>query len=371
MTTAAMTIRKVEVFPLRVPYRHLVPTKGDPAGQWHGMVLLRVETDGGLVGWGESFAHVPALQRAMVALHQDMVAPIALGRDAGDIDAILHDIQMRHAFFGRGGLIMNAAAALDMALWDIAGRAAGKPLHRLLGGALKTEIPCIASMSPYLDPAVTAACAEAAIARGYRRVKVHERQLEVVQATRRAVGPDVRLMVDVNCHWGLEQAIEVLPALLECDPYWLEDPIWPPENFEALRILKNRFGVRLAGGGDASTAWRFQEMLAHDVLAFAQPDTCTVGGVTEFRRVATLCALKGITVAPHTPFQGPALLASLHLIATLRDDSAYAYSFLDFAGNLYGAAGVPSGGVLKLPDGPGLGLEPDPAFLREYAIKLT
>ena len=368
--SAAMTIRKVECFPLQVPYRHAVATPPAAKPDTHRMVLLRVETEGGLVGWGESFAHVPALQRAMVALHQDAIAPAALGRDAGDIDAIVHDIQFRLAFFGRGGLIMNAVAALDIALWDIAARAAGQPLHRLLGGALKTEIPCIASLSPYLDPAVTAACAQAALARGYTRIKIHERQLEVVQAVRRAIGPDVRLMVDCNCHWGLDQAIAMLPALLACDPYWLEDPIWPPENWAGLRELKRRFGVRLAGGGDVSTVWRFREMLECDVLAFAQPDTCTIGGVTEFRRAATVCALNGVTVAPHTPFQGPALLASLHLISTLRDDSAYAYSFLDFAGSLYGAAGMPKNGVLALPDGPGLGCEPDPGFLAEHAVTL-
>jgi len=332
---------------------------------------MRVETEAGVVGWGESFASTPSVQRAVAALQQDAIASVALGRDAGDIGALVHDIQMRLAFFGRGGLIMNALAALDMALWDIAGRVSGQPLHRLLGGALKTEIPCIASMSSYLDPAAAASVAQEAVARGYRRIKIHERQLEVVQAVRRAVGPDVWLMVDVNCHWELDHAIRMLPALLECDPYWLEDPIWPPENFAGLRELKNRFGVRLAAGGDASTVWRFREMLDQDVLAFAQPDTCTVGGVTEFSRVATLCALKGVTVAPHTPFLGPALLASLHLISTLRDDSAYAYTFLDFAGSPYGAAGMPSHGTLKVPEGPGLGYEPDAGFLSEYRVTLT
>jgi D-galactarolactone cycloisomerase len=370
MKSRAMTIRKIDVVPLLVPYKHPVPAKPGSGADAHRLVLLRVETEDGVVGWGESFAHLPALQRAMVALHEDAIAPAAIGRDAGDIAALVHDIQLGLAFFGRGGLIMNALAALDIALWDIAGRIAGQPLHRLLGGALKTEIPCIASMSPYRDPAAAAACAQEAVARGYRRIKLHERQLEVVQAVRRAVGPDLRLMVDVNCHWELDHAIRILPALLDCDPYWLEDPIWPPENFAGLRELKQRFGVRLAAGGDASTVWRFREMLDQDVLAFAQPDTCTVGGVTEFSRVATLCALKGVTVAPHTPFLGPALLASLHLISTLRDDSAYAYTFLDFPGSLYGAAGMPSQGILKVPAGAGLGYEPDAGFLSEYRIAL-
>jgi L-alanine-DL-glutamate epimerase-like enolase superfamily enzyme len=365
-----MKIARCQALPLRVPFKE--PAGGAAAREAgaHHLVLLKVETDAGVVGYGETFTSVPALQRAMVALLEDAIAPLALGRDPADIAALTHDIQSRFAFFGRGGLLTNALAALDIALWDIAGRVSGQPLYRLLGGARKTEIPCIASLNPYLDPAAAAACAEAAVRRGYRRVKIHERQLEVVRAVRDAIGPAVRLMVDVNCHWSLDHAIQVMPALLDQNPYWLEDPIWPPENFAGLRELKNRFGVRLAGGGDASTVWRFRDLLDADVLAFAQPDTCTVGGVSEFTRVATLCALRGVTVAPHTPFQGPALLASLHLIATLPDDSAFAYTFLDFPASMYGTAGVPSGGILAVPQGPGLGVEPDAAFLREHRVAL-
>jgi L-alanine-DL-glutamate epimerase-like enolase superfamily enzyme len=178
-------------------------------------------------------------------------------------------------------------------------------------------------------------------------------------------------MVDVNCHWGFEHAIRILPALMECNPYWLEDPVWPPENFAAMRELKSRFGVRLAGGGDVSTAWRFREMLDADALAFAQPDTCTLGGVSEWTRAATLCALKGVTVAPHTPFQGPALLATLHLVSTIRDDAAYAFTFLDFAASAYGAASTPTNGALKVPQTAGLGYEPDAGFLKEYRVAFS
>lgn len=361
-----MKIKRCEVIPLRVPYRDPGATR-EPGT--HHAVLLKVETEDGVVGYGESFVSQAFLQRAMTALLEDLIAPFAVGRDAGDIDALVHDIQSRVAFFGRGGLLMNALAALDIALWDIAGRTSGQPLHRLLGGAHKAEIPCIASMNSYLDPGAAAKNAAIAVRRGYRRVKIHERQIDVVRAVREVVGPDVRLMVDVNCHWGLDHAVQILPALLACDPYWLEDPIWPPENIDGLRELKNRFGVRLAGGGDASTVWRFRELLDAGVLAFAQPDTCTGGGVTEFMRIARLCALKGVTIAPHTPFLGPALLASLHLIATLRDDSAYAYTFVDVDASMYGSAGIPDGGVLRVPQGPGLGFEPDAGFLREYRIQ--
>ena len=359
-------IRKIDVVPLRVPYKHFVTGAADA----YRMVLLRVETEDGVVGWGESFASQPAVQRALACLIADGVAPAALGREAGDIGALVHEIQHGLAFFGRGGLIMNALAALDIALWDIAGKRAGQPLHRLFGGARKTQIPCIASMSSYLDPKTASAIAEVAKQQGYSRIKIHERQLEVVQAVRRTVGADTWLMVDVNCHWELDHAIRTLPALLECNPYWLEDPVWPPENFTALRELKQRFGVRMAGGGDVSTAWRFRELLDANVLAFAQPDTCTIGGPTEWLRAATLCNQAGVTIAPHTPFQGPALLATLHLAATVSDDCAYAFTFLDFVASLYGAAGTPTKGMLAVPTGPGLGHDPDEAMLREYKVTL-
>src|SRR5262249_54248024 len=149
-------IRKLDVMPLRVPYKHYATGKADTMG----MLVLRVETDDGLVGWGECFSNNLTIQRALAALLEDAVAPAALGRDAGNIGALVHDIQHGLAFFGRNGLIMNAIAALDIALWDLAGKRAGQPLHRLFGGALKTEIPCIASMSSYLDPGAAAAVAQ-------------------------------------------------------------------------------------------------------------------------------------------------------------------------------------------------------------------
>lgn len=370
---SAMKIKAINTIPLRIPFNDPAPADA-LAGQRldaHHLVLVKVETEGGIVGYGEALAYLPVLQRPLVALLNDAIAPLAIGRDARDINGLVHNIQFQLASFGRGGLIANALSALDIALWDIAGRASGQPLHRLLGGNLKAEIPCIASLNRYLDPVAVAERSRAAVERGYTRVKVHERDIEVVRAARKAVGPDVRLMVDVNCHWSIEQAHRVLPELLECDPYWLEDPIWPPENFDGLRELKDRFGIRLATGGDASMAWRFKEILAADCIAFAQPDTCVVGGVTEFCKVAALCALKNVTVAPHTPFQGPAMLASLHVISTLRDDSAYAYTFVEFEASMYGAAGVPSHGMLTVPQEPGLGYDPDPDFLRDYHIKLA
>lgn len=367
-----MKIKSLEAIPLRVPYGvpALNRTSAEQKLDAHYLVLLKVETEDGVIGYGETLTYIPLVQRALVALLEDGIAPLAIGHDATDISALSHEIQFRLASFGRGGLIANALSALDIALWDIAGRVSGLPLHRLLGGAVKTEIPCMAALLPYLDASAIAEGARTAVDQGYGRIKIHERDMDVVRAARNAIGPDVRLMVDVNCHWSAEYAHRVLPELLECDPYWLEDPIWPPENFDALRQLKGRFDISLAAGGEASTAWRFKEILDTDIISFAQPDTCTVGGITEFCKVVTLCALKGVTVAPHTPFQGPAMLATLHLIATLHDDIAYAYNFVEYGSSMYGAAGIPSRGALQLPLGAGLGIEPDQDFLQKHRVTL-
>ena len=368
-----MKIQSIEAIPLKVPYWDLALPRNSNR-EFHGahyLVLLKVQTDDGLVGYGETFSLYPLVQRALVALIEDAMAPVVVGSDAHDISAVSQKIQERFAAFGRGGLIANAMGALEIALWDIAGRRGGLPVHQLLGGAVKTEIPCIAALSSYLDSAIVADCAREAINQGYRRVKIHERDIDVIRAARTAIGPDIPLIVDVNCHWSVEYARQVLPALMECNPHFLEDPIWPPENFDALRQLKNQFDVPLATGADASTVWRFKEILDADVISYAQPDVCTVGGILEFSKVAALCAMKGVTVSPHTPFYGPAMLATLHLLATISDDAGYSCLFVDYGFSICGAAGTPNRGVLQVPQGPGLGFEPNPDFLEKYRVALT
>jgi L-alanine-DL-glutamate epimerase-like enolase superfamily enzyme len=202
-----MIITSIETFPLRIPFR---PGNRPANSAWGrkgqqsvDSLLVRVTTDQGIDGWGESFgfAGVPVTQRAIDAV----IAPMCVGQDATRIGPLMTEIQEKLAVYGRGGPFTHALSAIDIALWDIAGKGAGAPLHRLLGGG-RDELPCYASLDAYADPDLVRADVRKAVDAGFSGVKLHERDLTVIRAGREEAGPDVALMIDVNTAWTLNQA---------------------------------------------------------------------------------------------------------------------------------------------------------------------
>ena len=169
-----------------------------------------------------------------------------IGRDPSGIDALMHDLQQTLHLFGRSGAVMYALSGVDIALWDIAGKVAGKPLYKLLGGADRA-LPAYASLLRCSGPdAVAASCARA-LEQGYRQIKLHEITVPAVQAARDAIGPDVALMLDTNCPWSVEEALAMVAALRPFDLHWLEEPVWPPEDHAGLAKVRAAGAVIAAG----------------------------------------------------------------------------------------------------------------------------
>ena len=265
---------------------------------------------------------------------------------------------------------MFALSGVDIALWDIAGKATGQPLFELFGGARRKQIPTYASLFQCVDKETVAERARAAVDEGYRHVKLHQRGEEDLCAAREAVGPDIAIMMDVNCAWSLDEAREIVPRLKSHDLLWLEEPIFPPEDFRSLAILRTETGIALAAGESACTAFEFQRMIDSAAVNYLQPDVIKVGGITEFRKVLTLAEAQGCTVMPHTPIFGPGLLASLHLLATMPDEClAEFFYYKSIEATLYGDAIRVTNGMMTVPEGPGLGLDPDLNVIKEYEIK--
>jgi len=362
-----MKIRNVETHLVKLPY-----TSGG-TGKWGDMdwstldyVLVRIDTEDGLTGWGDGFGYGAAA--ATKAALDQMIAPGLIGRDAGDIRGLMHELQVQNHIWGRYGITMFALSGIDIALWDLAGKAAGLPLHRLLGGARRLEIPAYASLFKYNDPEVVAERTRAALDDGFRFVKLHETAEPEVRAAREAAGDGVPIMVDTNCPWTPHQALEMALALEPYDLTWLEEPIFPPEDFESLSWLQTETGIPLAAGENACTAFEFQKMIAADAVTYLQPSVTKVGGVTEFAKIVALAEAQGKTVMPHAPYFGPGLLASLHLLSLLPDESlAEVFYYKTLEASLYGDAIVARDGMMTVPEGPGLGLDPDPDVIRDYA----
>lgn len=373
-----MKIARVEAIPVKLPFVQVGPPVmifGRPFTGFE-LCLVRVETDDGLVGWGET----PwGPWRPMKALIDEFIGPASLGREAGDVPAVMLEMQRLTHVIGRYGLTMFALSGLDTALWDIAGKAAGLPLHRLLGGATPQPIPAYISLWVSFkrtrswdwesaDPEVLRDKTRAAVAAGYRHIKLHGTSEPDLRAVRDAVGDQIGIMVDASCRWTLEQAREAASRMAPYGIHWLEEPIFPPEDFAALARLQREGGVPLAAGENACTEYEFRAMFAAGAVTYAQPNVNRVGGVTELRKVAALADAAGVELCPHSFFFGPGFLATLQLMAARPRPGLVEKPGVTLEASLYGDAIEPVDGRFTVPDGPGLGREPDPDVLRACRI---
>jgi len=364
-----MIIARIETFPLRIPFRAGASHGASPTTLGHppavDSLLVRVTTDDGLEGWGEAFGFeaTPLARRAVL----ELIAPLCTGQDATRIGPLMRDVQQRLQVFGRGGTVLHALSAVDTALWDIAGKAAGLPLHRLLGGAAGRDLPCYASLDPYGDPGRVREAVQRATGAGFATLKLHERAAPVVQAARAAAGPGPALMLDVNCPWSVNQALAQAAELREARLAWLEEPLWPPEDYQGLARLRAACGIPLAAGENVATLLDFSRLMAAGAVDFVQPSVAKIGGISELCRIFPVAAAHGVTVMPHTFYHGPGLLAAIQVTAALgTSESLIEWRYSDLEAWPYGTRLAPVGGRIPVPQGPGLGLDPDLAAMRPY-----
>lgn len=366
-----MIIDRVEATALRIPFK---PGNTSDEAAWGDKreaaadsLLVKITTQEGLIGWGETFGFgvVPAAKAAV----DTMIAPLCIGRDAVQIGPLMLDVQKKLHVFGRGGPVMFGISALDIALWDLAGKAANVPVHRLLGGARDDRAQVYASLMRYTEPDLVRAHVRQALDAGYRHLKLHEVELPAIRAARDEAGPDVELMLDVNCPWDLANAKVHAKALAQVRPRWLEEPIWPPENFAGLAALRRSTDIPIAAGENVSTLLEFERLMAEGAVDIIQPSPAKMGGLTEMAKVAALAACHNVTLMVHAFYDGPGLLAAIHATAALGGcDSMVEWRCFDLEAELYGPTFRPVDGWIAVPQTPGLGLEPDQDVIRAYAI---
>jgi L-alanine-DL-glutamate epimerase-like enolase superfamily enzyme len=297
-----------------------------------------------------------------------MIAPLAVGHDAADIEGLHDAIQRRLHIFGRFGITAFALSGLDIALWDIAGKAAGKPLYALLGGARRERLACYASLLRYADVALVARYCERALGEGFDAVKIHEVSEPVIAAARAAVPREAALLLDVNCEWSVGEAIAVGRRLAPMGLEWFEEPVFPPEDGAGQHAVGEACGIPIAAGENCCFVTQFAALFDAQAVRYAQPSVTKVGGVTEFLKVQALAARRGVRLAPHSPYFGPGALATLHLLAALPEEARFEYFYLWTDAALYGQLLAPKQGELALPQGPGLGADPDPDVVRRYRV---
>ncbi|UCD68735.1 MAG: mandelate racemase/muconate lactonizing enzyme family protein [Betaproteobacteria bacterium] len=365
-----MKITNIETIEVRIPY---TAGSASQTSAWGGKewltadaLLVKVSTDSGLTGWGEAFGYnvIPATRVVL----NELVAPICIGTDADDIGSLMLDLYRKLHIFGRGGPVIYALSGLDMALWDIAGKAAGQALHRMLGGKRRDQVNAYASLVRYVEPDQVASNVARACDLGFRGIKLHEITVPAVASARQAAGPDVAIMLDVNCPWTCDEAIEMARQLRQYDLAWLEEPVWPPEDHASLAIIREQGGIPIAAGENAATLQQYRHLFEAGALDVVQPSPAKSGGVSGLRDVFALAGEFGVRVVPHSFYEGPGLLSAIHCCAALASEPLVEWRFFDCEARLYGDDVVPAGGKFVVPDAPGLGREPDPDVIERYRV---
>jgi D-galactarolactone cycloisomerase len=363
-----MKITRVEPILIAVPYEHGGPKPMRPLGPWTHMetLFVRVETDAGLVGWGEGFGFAASpLTREAVAR---VVAPLCVGREFIDVPSFMADLRRKLHAMGRHGPVSFALAGIDIALWDLAGKMQSAPIHRLLGGASRDRIPTYASLLRYGKPDLVARYTAEAVARGYTAIKLHEHLIETIAPGRDAAGADVAIMVDTNCAWAPDEALAMARKLKPYDLYWLEEPVDPVDDYDTMARIRRDTGMTIAAGeniGHAAEARLAIEMGALDIF---QPSITKIGGIIAMGQAIEIAKARGVRVMPHSPYFGPGLIATLHVIAAWLPDALCERFYCELEATPLGDAVSARDGQMRVPQGPGLGVDVDESAIARYRV---
>jgi L-alanine-DL-glutamate epimerase-like enolase superfamily enzyme len=322
--------------------------------------LVLVETDAGLTGLGDAFGD----QALMPAIIERRLGPMAVGLNPCDPGAVWRRLFASRAFWETGGSVLCGISAIEVACWDIRGQAEGAPVFDLLGGRRREWVEAYASDLHWEEPHRMADAAARFVEQGYRCVKTHvgapgewDRDLERTEAVRRAIGPDVGFMIDVNTAFEPEQALAFGQALLPYHPYWYEEPVWPLDA-AGHAWLRERLPLKIATGENLYLTHGFEPLWSHRACDYAMPDILRCGGIEQTRRICQAAVRHGVTPSPHNFSSGAGLAATLHLMAALPETEWLEFDPTGTAiyEELFVEPLIVERGRVRVPTAPGLGV---------------
>ena len=339
-------------------------------------VVVKVTTDDGLVGYGE--AHHGRAPGAVAHLVNTTLRQLVLGLDATDVVGVWARIyKMQLGSHGLGAATAIGMSGIDMALWDIRGKAVGWPLYRLLGGVSR-PIPAYAGgvSLGYQEPAALVEEASALVATGYRALKLRigdspAQDLVRVGAVRKAFGEELVLLTDANTGYTVEDARTAMPGLDAYGVGWLEEP-FPAHDYRSYQMARGFGRVPLAAGENHYTRFEFTRVVEDGAITVLQPDLSKTGGPTEGLRIAALAGAWKLPINPHTSMTGLNMAATIHFLAAI-DNGGYFEADVS-KGNLFRDAlvsrpyEVGRDGCVRPLEKPGLGLDLDEEFLARHPV---
>ena len=360
------TIRDVRVTLVRTPWPDTPDLQGLPFTGMRDLVVVEIETASGISGMGYLHLLNSPVLRTIGTCIEETITPLILGRDATAVEAIWSDLWRATLTAGRGGITTMAMSAIDIALWDIVGKAANMPLHRLWGH-YRSEIPiygsgCFRQMGG--DGMIDKA--QRFVARGFKAIKmqvahVHDLKTDLsnVRRMREALGPDIDIMVDVNMGWTADIAIQMGRKFEEFDIYWLEEPVIADDLAGYMRVAQ-ALDMRVVGGETHFTRYDLRPFFENPCLPILQPDPMR-GGLTELRKIAVLADTWGMQMAPHL---FPEL--NVHVMASIPNGIwAEHMGLLD---DLWVDPPAIANGMITAPERPGHGLAFKPGVLQDHRV---
>ncbi|ODS87121.1 MAG: hypothetical protein ABS46_00345 [Cytophagaceae bacterium SCN 52-12] len=383
-----MKITDLEAFILQSPFEISNPAGADEARGVKHCLLLKVSTDEGIVGWsdvetaphvGEAVVNAPVSGMGVF----EGLRSLVIGEDPFDTERLWDKIYRGSIYYGRRGAAIQVLSGFDIACHDIIGKAIGRPVYKLLGGARRNRVRAYAStlFRPTTD-AIKHAC-EFYLQHGFTAVKFGwgvfgqdlKQDIKLVEAARQALGPDVALMVDAG--WMVNRsaydAVELCRLLEPYGIYWLEDFLHP-ESYEGYRKVKEA-GVktRIAAGEQEATAWGFRQLITQGKVDIVQPDLSRCGGFTQARKIVWEAEHADVDVCPHAWLTDLLTAASLHLNAVLPRSLFLEYNVSDnpmLREIIRNPVRLEPDGYISVPEGPGLGIEIDEKALKRFCINL-
>lgn len=339
-------------------------------------VLVKVTTDNGLVGWGES--HAGRAPGAIAQLVNSTLRSLVVGMSADAVVDVWQRIyKMQLASHGLGAGTAIAMSGIDMALWDIKGKAVGQPLYRLLGGSSKAVPAYAGGISlGYQPPEQLADEARGMVERGYRALKLRlgdtaRQDVARVLAVRKALGDDIDILTDANAAYELADVRRVMPALDDAQAGWLEEP-FPPHDWRRYRQAAGYGRTPLAAGENHYTRFEFVPLLEQGAVSVIQPDFSKTGGITEGMRIAAMAGAMKLKINPHTSLTGLNTASCLHVLCAI-DNPGYFEADLSRFNPLRDdlcdwQAAISADGTVLPPDAPGLGVSIDEQMLGKFPL---
>jgi D-galactarolactone cycloisomerase len=378
-----MKITDVTVYALKAP----LETETCFSQAWirlRSSAIIKIDTDEGITGWGESLCHggqPPEMAKTIITA---WLRELIIGKDPFDVEVLWETMYNRTRPVGQAGIMINAISGVDIALWDIIGKALGQPVHRLLGGAFRTEVKAYATGFYRSRDFTCARAVEEArshIEKGFRAFKLKigfgvEEDIEFIHALREAVGPDIAIMADANSAYNAAAARRILYGCEGAKLHFFEEPL-APEDIEGYKELKTLGATYIAAGEQIFGKIGFRRWISERALDILQPDLMSAGGFTELKKIAAMAQAYNTMLIPHVWGSGIGLAASLQFIASIPPTPLCLYpihpmleydqSAHPFRQDLvFGALQMTKEGFVQIPAKPGIGVEVNEELIKRY-----